>query len=550
MLSKKSILSITLLLAFQYVMGQQGSDFKVSGFLGGGVDIYNVKGITNRRSPLSYHINAGTTFSYKKFSVPVSLAYSNQRFSYGYALNRIGITPTYNWAKGHLGWSSMAFSPYVMNRKQFLGVGLDLNPGILRFSAFTGTLENPRAIQDTILYGAVLLPSFKRRAYGVKLGVGSNRNYFDLIAFNARDDISSLQSDEVIRMGVLPEDNLVIGTGLKVSIKQFFTLESNGALSGLTRNKTTQEIVYDQQNLVSPFLTATGNTQASIAGNVRGRFLVKNQSVGLEYKRIEPNFRSLGLPFIQTDIQAYLAFVNLNLFRSKLNVNMQGGLQNNNLRNTKAIQSNRKIANIQVMYRPNKQLQFMLQHNNFTNDTEGGTIELNDTLRFTLTSGQSGIFAKYSTNAKEDKWHISLNLNQQSIQDLSPISRISGDINSWNATASLGKDFDAIDFNVKGSLIYANYDGSFENQKRYGGGLSLNKKFFDKKLNTRFDTRYFRNDIGKFGNGGVLTSGLNLNISLSEKQSLSFNTYYINKTSIASRNFNELRSGLSYQIRL
>ena len=192
----------------------------------------------------------------------------------------------------------------------------------------------------------------------------------------------------------------------------------------------------------------------------------------------------------------------------------------------------------------------MLQHNNFTNDTEGGTIELNDTLRFTLTSGQSGIFAKYSTNAKEDKWHISLNLNQQSIQDLSPISRISGDINSWNATASLGKDFDAIDFNVKGSLIYANYDGSFENQKRYGGGLSLNKKFFDKKLNTRFDTRYFRNDIGKFGNGGVLTSGLNLNISLSEKQSLSFNTYYINKTSIASRNFNELRSGLSYQIRL
>ena len=192
----------------------------------------------------------------------------------------------------------------------------------------------------------------------------------------------------------------------------------------------------------------------------------------------------------------------------------------------------------------------MIQHNNFTNDTEGGTIELSDTLRFTLTSGQSGIFVKFASNAREDKWHASVNVNRQSIQDLSPIARISGDINSLNATGSLGKDFDNIDLNLKASLLYAVYDGSFDNQIRYGGGISANKKFFDKKLTSRLDTRYYRNDIGEFGNGGVLTSGLQLSYSLQKKQSISFNTYYINKKSIASRVFTELRSGLSYQISL
>lgn len=547
---KKIIFIWLSLLMHLMPLDAQIDDFKVSGFLSLGGDAYSVKGISNRRSPFAYHANGGATFTYKNFSVPVNLAYSNQQFSYGYALNRIGLTPTYKWAKGHLGWSSMEFSPYVMNRKQFLGAGLELNPGLVRFSAFAGTLENPKAIQDTILYGAVLLPSFRRKAYGVKIGVGNNKNYFDLMAFNARDDISGLSNDEVVSMGVLPEDNLVIGTGLKLSIKQFFTLESNAAISGLTRNKTTQPIPFDQQNIVDPFFTATGNTQASVAGNIRSRFIVKGQSFGLEYKRIEPNFRSMGLPFIQTDIQAYLAFVNLNFLKSKLSINLQGGLQSNNLRNTKAIQSNRNIANINVMYRPNKQWQFMVQHNNFTNDTEGGTIELSDTLRFTLTSGQSGFFVKYATAAKEDKWHASVNINRQSIQDLSPIARITGDIKSLSASASLGKDIDDLDLNLKGTLLYAVYDGSFDNQQRYGGGISVNKKFFDKKLSSRLDARYFRNDIGAFSNGGVLTSGLNLSYSINKSQSLAFNTYYINKKSLASRDFTELRSGLSYQIRL
>lgn len=529
-------------------LSAQSNSWNIRGYLGGGADIYKVKGVENRRSPYSYYARGGFTASYKNFSVPVSLAYSNQQFSYGYALNRIGLRPTYKWAKAHIGWSSMQFSPYVMSRKQFLGGGVELTPGKFKLAGFYGTMQNPKAVQDTILYGAVLLPSFKRIATGLKIGYGTGKNHFDLMVFNAQDDQLKVINPNTQTVTVLPEDNLVIGTKFRITPFRSFYIESNIAISGLTKDKNSEAIDFEQSKLINPFLSPTRSTQASLAGNIKTRLLLKGQAIGLEYKRIEPSFRSLGVPYLQTDIQSYLGYVNLNMLKSKVLLQLQGGYQTNNLRNTRAVQTNRLISNIQLNWRATKQLNINARYSNFTNDTEPGAIELSDTLRFTMVSEQAGFNIRYTSPKKENKWNTNLNINRQTIQDLSPIQRIAGDIENWQFSYSFGKKWDGPKANLKITALFATFDGAYQDQQRYGGGIGGGKSFFEEKLTIKLDGRYFRNDIGAFSNGSVVTINSRIGYKILAKQSINLRVVYIDKNSIASRSFQELRAGLSYQV--
>lgn len=77
--------------------------------------IYAASGIDSRRDPYSYYASGNINFRLYGWSVPLSFALSNQSVSYQQPFNQYGIHPTYKWVTGHIGYSSMSFSPYTLN---------------------------------------------------------------------------------------------------------------------------------------------------------------------------------------------------------------------------------------------------------------------------------------------------------------------------------------------------------------------------------------------------------------------------------------------------
>lgn len=190
---------------------------------------YAASGIDSRRDPYSYYASGNIAVSLYGWSVPLSFALSNQSVTYQQPFNQYGIHPSYKWATGHIGYSSMSFSPYTLNGHIFKGVGLDLAPGDkFRFSAMYGRML--RAVQPDTTSGKGSTPSYKRMGYGFKAHYGNAKYFGELSLFHAKDDSASIRyipEEE----NILPQENLVVSIGGGVTFFQKILLKGELASS-------------------------------------------------------------------------------------------------------------------------------------------------------------------------------------------------------------------------------------------------------------------------------------------------------------------------------
>ena len=108
---------------------------------------------------------------------------------------------------------------------------------------------------------------------------------------------------------------------------------------------------------------------------------LKKVNMNFGYKRVGPDFVSLGVPYAINDIQMYTGSVSSNLFKNKISINISGNHQANNLdkRRASTIQTNMGNVNINA---------FINQHWNVNFNTTGvyvlqqdGLITLTDSTR-------------------------------------------------------------------------------------------------------------------------------------------------------------------------
>lgn len=165
--------------------------FRVNGSLSllGGPYFYSGDG-TPRNQPFWWNTTGSVTFSIYGWQIPVSFNVGSQQRTWTQPFNRYGMSPYYKWAKLHLGYRSIRFNPYTMAGVQFFGAGVELEPKGFRFAAFYGRFNKPVA-QDT-LAAIAPRPAYERTGYGMKIGVGNRRSYFDVMFFRAADDSTSI----------------------------------------------------------------------------------------------------------------------------------------------------------------------------------------------------------------------------------------------------------------------------------------------------------------------------------------------------------------------
>jgi hypothetical protein len=311
----------------------QQKPFTITGNVGGGYTFFtsNQTAYASVQPPYSWNLYGNFTASIYSVSLPFSFVINQYGNSYTSPFSQFGISPTYKWIKLDLGYRYIEMSPFTFSGQSFLGVGLELNPGIFRFAAFYGSLN--KAISEDTTSGHLAMPQYGRIGYGVKLGVGTEANHLDLIYFHARDDSSSIHlfnSNDTLR----PQENTVLGLSMKFTFFKKLVWKTDLAASALTQDLAASVASTDTLNKFLPKVFShltnfLNSTQTGAAMQSQLSLVLKNFNTSFLYRRVQPDFMSLGVPYILSDLQNWQW--NGGVTFGKLNINVNLNDQSNNI---------------------------------------------------------------------------------------------------------------------------------------------------------------------------------------------------------------------------
>jgi hypothetical protein len=514
-----------------------------------GTQFYAANGIANRRSPFSYNLSGNLRLKWGLVNVPLSFSFRDQNLSYNARFNKFGISPYYKWAKLHIGHRSMRFSNYSLNGKNFFGVGTELTPGKLRFSAFYGNIRNHLAQRDERIVGGTLVPTFNRRAYGAKIGYGTRANHFDIIFLKIKDVENEPISDEPVPgIQLDPAENIVLGTQWQTTF--FKRLQFGGTInfSAFTENTALQGIPLQNSSIkfLNNWTTINPSTRLSMAGELNAGLNFPSFGIGLQYRRVEPNYRSLGMTFIQADIEAYTAMTRFSFFKRKLSLNLRGGYERNNLRNLDYLGRQRLIGSARLTLLPAKGWNIGIHYSNFQYESVDGLVEINDTLRQVSVNESMGLNMNYTFRSEHRSFGLFASFQRNVNMDQSPILTIARDIVSINGNLGIRWDWSDLGLTIRPSLIYTQIQIEEMNRTQFGGSARMNKELFNEKLQAALQFRW--SGIRESGAqvGHIIFSGLNLRYQLNTSQQIVAMFSYMDRRSSVRTDFNEFRSSLSY----
>lgn len=389
------ILSFCCLCISSLSFGQE-KDKKPAFQLSGGLNLnstyYTVKGIESRRDPFYWMASANLNLTWNSpiglISAPFSASFSQQeQFNFNQPFNQYGISPQWKWLTAHLGYRTMNFSEFTLGGNMFLGVGIEAKPpksmihGSLVYGRFAKATEGGT---DGVSLG---IPTYERWGYGVKTTINKSlkkgrRVNIGLSIFKAEDDPNSLP-DSVAQL-INPAENIVIGTDFRLKLHKNLSINGEYALSAYTMNTLNPSYEGEEytlfNNLGSLFerrLSTQVNDAIKLetSYSLGGNDVIGNWKIKLGYRRVDPEYKTMGSIFLNNDIQDVSTTLSWRKVINKeegtsVNTNIKLGVQQNNLDAQLATEQQRLAGALSINGTIRKNTSFNLGYSNFTANTK------------------------------------------------------------------------------------------------------------------------------------------------------------------------------------
>lgn len=523
-------------------------NFSINGGMGANLMSYHSWGIPPRVRPGTWMLNANLNIRIGQFNMPFSAVFSEQERSFMQPFNQYGISPGFKWLRAHLGYRSMTFSSYTLNGVLFLGAGIEANPGKFRFACMYGRLN--RAVAEDTLSAERQFPAFQRMGLGCKIGYGSSRNYFDLIYFQALDEINSLPYLPVKTI-INPEANKVFGLNHRLTIGSFFW-ENDGALSIYTRDirdlQTPIETEFEIINRIGVWVDPRISTQVSSAFHTAVGLQFNKFQFRLQYKRISPNYRSLGTFFILGDVENITAAPSFLFFKNKLRLALSAGYQRDNTARIKYNTSVRSIGALNISYTPNANSGTEISVNNFGTTQAPGIYPVVDSLRQYQVTRSVNVSQRFGKNTKEYGRNFMITAAYQTFTDFNALSRSFLQNTVYNGAINYNYSIVASKLSFGGGVMSNQVSGEGFKSFQIGPTLNLSKGLLKNKLMLNGGSSLLFNS-----NNGV-AQGLNFNVNtsatyrISKRQRFSANAFAIRSNRFAGsiEKFTEIRFNIGY----
>lgn len=510
----------------------KGKPFKISGGVSAGATYFK-SDRSGGREPFVYNFTGNLSFSFYSFSMPVSYNFTNLGGKLNYQIpfnfNRLSLNPRYKWVSAYIGDVSMTFSPYSLAGHQFTGGGIELTPNSpLKFSAMYGRFL--KAVEDD--GNPNTIPSYERWGYGSKIDFIKNKYKVGVIGFFAKDLENSIRPIAGSK-NITPKANLVVGLTVESQITNNLKLYGDYSNSSLVQDvRTTGE--GDKNGLASLMLNGNASTQNFSAFKVGFDYKIQKTILGTSFERVDPNYQTLGAYFFSNDLQNIMVNVARPIFKDKVSLTFNAGIQRDNLDNKKAQTTNRFVGTLNTNIKISDRFTTAVSLSNQTttsNVNPDQFIKINqvnpelnqvEQLNYRQLSRNASVNANYSF-AENKKTKRSLSFNyafNQVANEQGGIIRL-GQLSSFHNFNTVYSHFlvkSKWAFNT--SLNYTYNTIGIQDNQTIGPVIGVNKKFFKDKLTTQLATAYNTTSGGN-------TSAQNFNFRLTSNYKL-FEEHHFN----------------------
>ena len=285
----------------------------------------------------------------------------------------------------HYTWDTEAcrFPTLLYQETTFYGGGFEIEPPNtkLKISALYGRFAKAaNDISQASYLGSVL---YNRWGYGSKITYGSNTNNVGVTLFKAWDDENSLVLSDFDPENT-PKENLILGINAKQTIKKNLILNLEYAQSAFSDDVNSAEVTlqsysyYNNIGLFTPRLSSKFNN--AINGNLT--YQKEKYNVGVSYRRIDPEYQSLGIPFMNNDLEDISLNLAWRMLKNKMNIATSGGLQRNNLNEDNATQTKRLVGSVNANYVMSEHWNMNASYSNFNTSTVMVRIKDLDSLNY------------------------------------------------------------------------------------------------------------------------------------------------------------------------
>jgi hypothetical protein len=528
---------------------------KLTGSWASSATAYAASGITARRVPFSWLTSANVNVNIKGFDLPFSCIITEQNRDFRQPFNQFGVSPSYKNLKLHLGWRNMQYSNYTLNSHTFFGAGIDYKIKKLSLSAMYGRFLKavPEDSTKTIVNSGSQFPFavYNRFGYSVKLGLGTNNNNISLIFLKAKDEVRSLPVRPVKSL-VSPAENAVIGLKSKLSFMQHLKWELDGAVSVYTNDVRATDYPIENEELLqrlNKIVPVKLSSAVYYAGETFLAWIDKNYSVKLKYQRILPDFKSMGMYFIQTDVDRKVLEARWNDKKQIVSIDGSFGLENDNLTNRKIASTNRTIGSLNANFNPNSKFGISLSYMNYGTTQSPGLKSISDTVILDQVTNSIILTPRLTfTNTKMIHSTV-LSISRQSLNDRNKFNSDNFEMEVFNTTLTYVLTLLSSNYSFDVSPFYVQSDIADGKSINLGTNLGVNKTFLKNKLNTSISASYSTNSFNNTNNGFTLQGRFNIGYRLDKHHRLQLQlTHVVNESisALVSRSFNEFTGTLQY----
>jgi len=211
------------------------------------------------------------------------------------------------------------------------GINLEVNPGIF-YSAFAAG-RTRKAIHPA----SGVVPVFDQKMIMGRLGIGRKHNtHFYLSLLHFKDRPSSLESDT---LQINPKENYIAGAEFQLLLfKNRFKLQSELNASLFSRDLNSPSFADLDQKLplsMEKLVDVKLSTSVDYAYSIRTSLDLKNTRLSGSIRRIGPGYKSLGSPYLQSDVFLYEAKVAQYFLKKQLSLSAYFRKSDDNLINWK-----------------------------------------------------------------------------------------------------------------------------------------------------------------------------------------------------------------------
>ncbi len=457
--------------------------FAISGTLGASLTFYSATHKQPSHENFSWLLNGSPVVSIYGVTLPFSFAVSEQNRDFRQPFNKFGVSPYYKWIKTHIGWQSTHFSNYTLADYSWLGAGIELTPKKFRFSFMKGRL-NKAIEEDTLNTKNVFqTPSYKRTAYCVKAGYGTEKNFVDIILMNTKDDSASIHRP--VATNITPSANAVIGINTFQSItdKVSFSLEAAQSIyvRDLGAVENDSAIIPKKITGIPSFLIQSNSSTVKgdvVDGTVS--YNEKNYGVGLQYKRISPGYYSMGTYYLLNDVREITVKPSAAFWKNKIRTQISFGVQRNNLDNDKPVTTHRTIGSLNITAQPFPVYFINFVYSNYGIGQKTALVSPDSIYRIAQTTGNILLLQTLSIVKKNFSHIFSLVLNNQTLND----KNISTDAGYTIFVLNGNYQFGINDLKLSAGIGYLmnSFSNYLTESTSAGPTLNLNKAYYHNKL--------------------------------------------------------------------